>query len=126
MPCTTNEADVSGFSGFGDDSVGPYVNTNQTWQFVDNFSLTKGNHSFRFGYDSMLIHLNGDEPYGFPGSFSFGLVPDTWSANQLAYQLAFRYADFNGAAAIAVDLLAIGLVGAILIVTRSGLFRAED
>ena len=57
---------------------------------------------------------------------SFGLVPDTWSANQLAYQLAFRYADFNGAAAIAVDLLVIGLIGAVVIVTRSGLFRAED
>ena len=57
---------------------------------------------------------------------SFGLVPDTWSANQLAYQMAFRYGDFNGAAAIAVDLLAIGLLGAVLIVTRSGLFRAED
>ena len=57
---------------------------------------------------------------------SFGLVPDTWSANQLAYQLAFRYADFNAAAAIAVDLLAIGLVGAVLIVTRTGLFRTDD
>jgi len=57
---------------------------------------------------------------------SFGLVPDTWSANQLAYQLAFRYADFNGAAAIAVDLLVIGLFGAVLIVTRSGLFRTDD
>jgi multiple sugar transport system permease protein len=57
---------------------------------------------------------------------SFGLVPDTWSANQLAYQLAFRYADFNGAAAIAVDLLVIGLIGAVVIVTRSGLFKAED
>jgi len=57
---------------------------------------------------------------------SFGLVSDTWSTNQLAYQLAFRYADFNGAAAIAVDLLMIGLVGAILIVTRSGLFRTDD
>jgi multiple sugar transport system permease protein len=57
---------------------------------------------------------------------SFGLVPDTWSANQLAYQLAFRYADFNAAAAIAVDLLAIGLIGAVLIVTRTGLFRADD
>jgi multiple sugar transport system permease protein len=57
---------------------------------------------------------------------SFGLVPDTWSANQLAYQLAFRYADFNGAAAIAADLLVIGLVGAVLIVTRSGLFRTDD
>jgi multiple sugar transport system permease protein len=57
---------------------------------------------------------------------SFGLVPDTWSTNQLAYQLAFRYGDFNGAAAIAVDLLVIGLVGALVIVTRSGLFRTED
>jgi multiple sugar transport system permease protein len=57
---------------------------------------------------------------------SFGLVPDTWSTNQLAYQLAFRYADFNGAAAIAVDLLAIGLIGAVLIVSRTGLFRADD
>ena len=37
---------------------------------------------------------------------SLGLVPDTWSSNQLAYQLAFRYGDFNAAAAIAVDLLA--------------------
>ena len=57
---------------------------------------------------------------------SFGLVSDTWSTNQLAYQLAFRYADFNAAAAIAVDLLVIGLIGAVVIVTRSGLFRAED
>jgi multiple sugar transport system permease protein len=57
---------------------------------------------------------------------SLGLVPDTWSPNQLAYQLAFRYADFNGAAAIAVDLLFIGLVGAVLIVTRTGLFRTDD
>jgi multiple sugar transport system permease protein len=57
---------------------------------------------------------------------SLGLVPDTWSSNQLAYQLAFRYADFNGAAAIAVDLLVIGLIGAVLIVTRTGLFRTND
>jgi multiple sugar transport system permease protein len=57
---------------------------------------------------------------------SLGLVPDTWSSNQLAYQLAFRFADFNGAAAIAVDLLAIGLFAAVVIVTRTGLFRRED
>src|SRR6476620_678901 len=57
---------------------------------------------------------------------SFGLVSQTWSANQLAYQYAFGIqADFNGAAAIAVDLLAIGLIGAVLIVTRTGLFRTE-
>jgi multiple sugar transport system permease protein len=57
---------------------------------------------------------------------SLGMVPDTWSSNQLAYQLAFRYGDFNGAAAISVDLLMIGLLGAVLVVTRTGLFRTED
>jgi multiple sugar transport system permease protein len=57
---------------------------------------------------------------------SFGLVPDTWSPNQLAYQLAFRYADFNAAAAIAADLLLIGLLAAAVIITFSGLFRVED
>ena len=57
---------------------------------------------------------------------SLGQVPDTWSANQLAYQLAFRYADFNAAAALSVDLLVIGLLAAALIVTRTGLFRTED
>ena len=57
---------------------------------------------------------------------SLGLVPDTWSSNQLAYQMAFRYADFNAAAAISVDLLGIGLLAAILVITRTGLFRADD
>jgi multiple sugar transport system permease protein len=57
---------------------------------------------------------------------SLGMVPDTWSSNQLAYQLAFRYGNFNYAAAIAVDLLAIGLLAAVLIVTRTGLFQRED
>ncbi|MFN0086952.1 MAG: carboxypeptidase regulatory-like domain-containing protein [Blastocatellia bacterium] len=40
---------IQGFSGFGDDSEGPYVNTNKTFQFVDNFSWTTGNHNLRFG-----------------------------------------------------------------------------
>ena len=57
---------------------------------------------------------------------SLGLVSPTWSSNQLAYQLAFRYGDFNAAAAVSVDLLVIGLAAAVLIVTRTGLFRRED
>ena len=57
---------------------------------------------------------------------SLGMVPDTWSSNQLAYQLAFRYGDFNAAAAISFDLIAIGLVAAALIVKRTGLFSRED
>ena len=57
---------------------------------------------------------------------SLGMVPDTWSSNQLAYQVAFRYGDFSRAAAISVDLLVIGLAAAVLVVTRSGLFRRDE
>src|SRR5207245_10195227 len=34
---------------------------------------------------------------------SLGLVSPTWYANQLAYQLAFWFGDFNAAADISVD-----------------------
>jgi multiple sugar transport system permease protein len=57
---------------------------------------------------------------------SLGMVPDTWSSNQLAYQMAFRYGDFNAAAAISFDLIAIGLVASYFIVKRTGLFTRED
>jgi multiple sugar transport system permease protein len=57
---------------------------------------------------------------------SLGMVPDTWSSNQLGYQLAFRYADFNAAAAISVDLLIVGLLAAAVIISRTGLFKADD
>jgi hypothetical protein len=40
---------IQGFTGFGDDSEGPYVNNNHTYQLVDNFSWTVGNKTFRFG-----------------------------------------------------------------------------
>ncbi|MDE3166064.1 MAG: TonB-dependent receptor, partial [Acidobacteriota bacterium] len=40
---------ILGFSGFGDDSEGPYVNYNHTFQWTDNVSWTHGAHSFKFG-----------------------------------------------------------------------------
>jgi hypothetical protein len=40
---------VQNFSGFGDDSEGPYENSNNSLQFVDNFSWIRGKHSIRFG-----------------------------------------------------------------------------
>jgi len=52
----TPEVVIVGFTGlqllgrtFGDNSNGPYANRNRTSQVIDNFSLTRGNHSFRFG-----------------------------------------------------------------------------
>jgi multiple sugar transport system permease protein len=57
---------------------------------------------------------------------SLGRVSPTWSPNQLAYSYAFQHGDFNGAAAISLVLLVIGLIGAGLLVTRSGLFKVDE
>ena len=40
-----------GFSGFGDNTDGPYENKNNTTQFIDNLSWNKGKHSFKFGFE---------------------------------------------------------------------------
>jgi len=52
----TPQINIAGFTGlrllgitFGDISNGPYQNTNRVYQAIDNFSVTKSNHSFRFG-----------------------------------------------------------------------------
>ena len=80
-------------------------------------------------YMTILAFATGTQLFVEPqlvNTASLGMVPDTWSSNQLAYQLAFRYGDFNAAAAISVDLIAIGLIAAVLIVKRTGLFRTEN
>jgi hypothetical protein len=49
IPSVTFSGD--GFSGFGDNSDGPYQNQNNTAQFIDNVSWNKGKHSFKFGFE---------------------------------------------------------------------------
>ncbi|WP_037675858.1 carbohydrate ABC transporter permease [Streptomyces griseus] len=56
---------------------------------------------------------------------SWGMIPDSWSPNQLSYQYAFQAGDFNGAAALSVDLLVLGLACAALVVFRTGLFDRD-
>ncbi len=47
-----------GFSGFGDNTDGPYVIDNNTLQALDNVSWTKGKHSFRFGFEYNRQNFN--------------------------------------------------------------------
>ncbi|MEU1415548.1 sugar ABC transporter permease [Streptomyces sp. NPDC005731] len=57
---------------------------------------------------------------------SLGRVSPTWSPNQLAYVYAFQQGDFNGAAAISVFLLVLGLLCAGLLVWRSNMFTLDE
>ncbi|HEU5223306.1 MAG TPA: sugar ABC transporter permease [Candidatus Lumbricidophila sp.] len=79
-------------------------------------------------YMAILAFAGGTQIFVEPqilGSAS-GLVDVTWSPNQLAYQFAFgAMSNSNASAALSVLLLAVGLVFAVILVTRSGLFTTE-
>lgn len=40
---------ITGFSGFGDSTEGPYTNRNHAFEFSDNLSWIRGRHSFKAG-----------------------------------------------------------------------------
>jgi Carboxypeptidase regulatory-like domain len=40
---------ITGFSGFGDSTEGPYTNRNHAMEFTDNLSWIRGRHSFKMG-----------------------------------------------------------------------------
>ncbi|MFE3525054.1 carbohydrate ABC transporter permease [Streptomyces sp. NPDC059161] len=56
---------------------------------------------------------------------SVGVAGRDHSPNQLSYDFAFQMNNVNGAAAISVELLVVGLVVATVFVARSGFFDAE-
>jgi multiple sugar transport system permease protein len=55
-----------------------------------------------------------------------GLISPQWSPNQLSYTYAYQIMNIHAAAAMSVLLLLISLGLGLLIVSRSGLFAAQD
>lgn len=49
---------ANGFTGFGQDANGPFVNNNYVFQWLDNVSLTHGKHSFTLGGEVRDDHYN--------------------------------------------------------------------
>ncbi|MBS1807824.1 MAG: carboxypeptidase regulatory-like domain-containing protein [Acidobacteria bacterium] len=82
---------VQGFAGFGDDSEGPYVNTNKTFQVIDNLSWTKGSHSFRFGGEVRWDQYNQVGNQFARGAFLF---EPTATTNKGASGTGNSFADF--------------------------------
>ncbi|MCU1492560.1 MAG: binding-protein-dependent transport system inner rane component [Acidimicrobiaceae bacterium] len=79
-------------------------------------------------YMTILAFATGTQLFVEPqlvSQASVGIISPSWSPNQLAYVYAFQLDNFNGASAIAVDLLILGLICAVLIISRTGLFEAS-
>jgi hypothetical protein len=74
---------IANYQGIGDSTDGPFENKNSTLQFLNNTSVTKGRHSFRFGGEIRRDQFNqvGNQ-YG-RGSFTFGIVPSGRSRRRL-------------------------------------------
>ena len=62
---------IAGYSGFGDDSEGPYENQNRSIQFANNTSWIHGKHSFRFGGEIRNDQYNQVGNQFARGSFGF-------------------------------------------------------
>jgi Carboxypeptidase regulatory-like domain/TonB dependent receptor-like, beta-barrel len=74
---------MPGYAFFGREPLS-YVNrTEKRYQFIDNFSITKGNHNIKFGVDYNLIPLSADFTIDFGGSYNFGQVAVSSSAPPL-------------------------------------------
>jgi multiple sugar transport system permease protein len=52
-------------------------------------------------------------------------IGNYWSPNQLSYAFAFEYGNFGAAAALSLVMLAIGLLGALLVLRFTNLFQTD-
>ena len=59
------------YSGFGNDSEGPYEINNNVLQIVDNFSIIRGRHSFKFGGEARRDRYNQVGNQFARGQFTF-------------------------------------------------------
>jgi hypothetical protein len=67
----TPSVGIAGFSGFGDNSESPFVNSNDNWQFIGNVSWTRGKHFLKFGGELRYDHYNQDGNQFARGSAGF-------------------------------------------------------
>ena len=62
---------ISGYSGFGDSTEGPYTNRNKVFEFTDNLSWFRGTHSFKAGAAIRFDQYNQEGNQFSRGSFAF-------------------------------------------------------
>jgi hypothetical protein len=66
---------IAGFAFFGQEAFSPLDRVEKRFQWMDNFSLVRGSHSFKFGTDINYIPLRADFHLYFGGVYSFGPLP---------------------------------------------------
>src|SRR5713101_7772251 len=63
---------IPGFAFFGREPFSFVNRTEQRYQATDNFSISKGTHSIKFGVDGNFLPLSADFTVNFGGIYNFG------------------------------------------------------
>ncbi len=66
---------IPGFAFLGREPFSFVRRTEQRAQFTDNFSWSRGTHTFKFGADFNYLPLEADFTVNFGGVYNFGLLP---------------------------------------------------
>ena len=78
------ELNVAGFGFFNRDIFLPSYNIDRRYEVVDNFTVVKGNHRFKFGGSLLIRDGFFDSKTFFSGRFGFGTLPGALVSPQLA------------------------------------------
>lgn len=62
---------VAGYLGMGDGGLIPDFNVSETWQLVDNFTVTRGVHTFKTGIDFKRLRMDRAGSNNARGQFQF-------------------------------------------------------
>jgi hypothetical protein len=84
---------ITGFSGFGDSTEGPYTNRNKVFEFTDNLSWIRGRHSLKVGAVVRFDQFNQVGNQFARGAFNFD-GRATGSATGVATSGGAAFADF--------------------------------
>lgn len=80
-------------------------------------------------YMSVLLFAGGLQIFVEPQLLNAGIyagIAESWSFDQLAYNLAFMNGDFGGASALSILLLIPSLLGALLVIYRTDMFEGAQ
>ena len=80
-------------------------------------------------YMSVLVFAGGLQIFVEPQLLNGGIyqgIADSWSFDQLSYNLAFMQGDFGGASALSILLLIPSLLGALLVIFKTDMFEGAQ
>ena len=101
--------DIPGFANLGTQIFLPSLTISRRYEFADNFTLTRGHHSMKFGGYGLLRGNHTESHTFFPGRFVFGSLPAALLSPCLGVPAACGLAGVNATTLNSLQSVSLGL-----------------